>query len=105
MANIGKDGNQHDNISDDDAIAAYCLTLPGETLYLTPCLLQKKFRNRGNKDGAVRAFLQLEEEGMGKTLVVGGDQLKVKFCVQFSCVNPGKYDMHFVCMCACNFHA
>ena len=42
MANIGKDGNQHDNISDDDAIAAYCLTLPGETLYLTPPACCKK---------------------------------------------------------------
>ena len=74
MSNTGKDGDQHDNISDDDAIAAYCLTLPGETLYLTPLLAAKKFRNRGNKDGAVRAFLQLEEEGMGKTWVVGGSK-------------------------------
>jgi len=24
MSNTGKDGNQHDNISDDDAIAPYC---------------------------------------------------------------------------------
>ena len=31
----------------------------------------KKFRKRGNKDGAVWAFLQLEEESLGKTLVIG----------------------------------
>ena len=28
-------------------------------------------KNLGNKDGAVRAFLQLEEEGLGKTFVIG----------------------------------
>ena len=67
---IGK-GNGNDSVSEDDAVAAYCLTLPGQTLYLTPLLQAKKFRKRGNKGGAVRAFLQLEEEGLGKTLVIG----------------------------------
>ena len=60
--------------SEDDATAAFCLTLPGETLYLTPLLNGEKLRNRGNKDGAVRAFLQLEEEGLGRTLVIGGSK-------------------------------
>ena len=35
---------------------AFCLLLPGKTLYLPPLLYVKKFRNRGNKDGAVRAI-------------------------------------------------
>ncbi len=48
--------------------------LPGQTLYLTPLLTAKKFRNRGNKDGAIRAFVQLEEEGLGRTLVIGGSK-------------------------------
>lgn len=70
--NISVDAaDQSSSASDDDLTAAFCLTLPGETLYLTPLLNAKKFRNRGNKDGAVRAFLQLEEEGLGKTLVIG----------------------------------
>ena len=60
--------------SEDDATAAFCLTLPGETLYLTPLLNCNKFRNRDNKDGAVRAFVQLEEEGLGKTLIIGGSK-------------------------------
>ncbi len=30
--------------------------LPGKTLYLTHLLALKKFRKRGNKDGALRAF-------------------------------------------------
>lgn len=69
------DAGDHSNtISEDDTTAAFCLTLPGETLYLTPLLNGKKFRNRGNKDGAVRAFLQLEEEGLGKTVIIGGSK-------------------------------
>ena len=48
----------------DDAIAAYTLLLPGKTLYLSALLNAKKFRRRGNKDGAIRAFYQLEEEGL-----------------------------------------
>lgn len=56
----------------DDATAAFCLTLPGKKLHLTPLLAAKKFRARGNKEGALRAFYQLEEEGLGKVLIVGG---------------------------------
>ena len=58
--------------SADDATAGFCLTLPGKTLYLTPLLTAKKFRGRGNKEGALRAFYQLEEEHFGRVLVVGG---------------------------------
>ncbi len=60
-----------EGLCDDDATAAYCLHLPGKILYLSPLLAQKKFRKRGNKDGAVRAFYQLDAEGLGKVLEVG----------------------------------
>ena len=60
-----------ENLSDDDATAAFCLHLPGKILYLSPLLAQKKFRKRGNKDGAIRAFYQLETEGLGKVMEVG----------------------------------
>ena len=63
-----------DILGDDDATAVYCLQLPGKTLYLTPLLAQKKFRKRGNKEGAVRAMYQLEAEGLGKTIEVGGSK-------------------------------
>ena len=66
------DMDNEQDISDDNITAAYCLTLPGKVLYLSPLLSAKKFRNRGNKDGAVRAFLQLEEEGLGTTYIIGG---------------------------------
>ena len=55
----------------EDKAAAHCFTRPGKTLYLTPLLVQKKFRGYGNKDSAVRAFFKLEEEGLGKTFVIG----------------------------------
>lgn len=65
--------DEQDNC-EDHMTASYCLTLPGKVLYLTPLLSAKKFRNRGNKDGAVRAFMKLEEEGLGKTYVIGGSK-------------------------------
>jgi len=55
-------------ISQDTETAGYCLTLPGKTLYLTPLLAQKKLRKKRNKDGAVRVFYLLQEEGLRKVL-------------------------------------
>ena len=60
--------------SQDVDTAGFCLTLPGQTLYLTPLLALKKFRKRGNKDGAIRAFYRLQEEGLGKVLEIGGNK-------------------------------
>ena len=31
-------------------------------------------RCKGNKEGAVRAFMQLQEEGLGKTLDIAGSK-------------------------------
>lgn len=58
-------------LNDDAKNAAYCLLLPGCKLHLTPLLAAKKFRGRGNKDGALRALQLLEKEGLGKTYVFG----------------------------------
>ena len=62
--------------SPNDAVAGFCLTLPGKTLYLKALLAAKKFRNRGNKEGALAAFYQLEEEGLGTVLIVGDSASK-----------------------------
>ena len=43
----------------------YCLTLPGMKLNLTALLYAKKFRNHGYKTGALAAFNELEEAGLG----------------------------------------
>lgn len=56
----------------EGSTAAFCLSLPGKTLYLSHLLTQKKFRKRGNKDGALRAFYKLEDEGLGKVMEVAG---------------------------------
>ena len=65
----------------EESTAAYSLCLPGKTLFLKHLLTLKKYRNRGNKDGAVRAFYKLEEEGLGKVLEVAG--AKTSQCVRF----------------------
>ena len=68
----------------DDKTVAHCLTLPGKTLHLTPLLNQKKFRGYGNKEAAVRAFFKLEEEGLGKTLIIGPSRVNpVSINVQY----------------------
>ena len=59
----------------DDKTVAHCLTLPGKRLHLTPLLNQKKFRGYGNKEAAMRAFFKLEEEGLGKTLIIGSSRV------------------------------
>lgn len=60
--------------NEEDSTAGYCLTLPGRKLYLTPLLSMKKFRKRGNKDGAIAAFYQLEAEGLGKVVEILGSK-------------------------------
>jgi len=44
-------------MTDYNATAAFCLLLPGKTLYLSPLLYLKTFRKMGNKNGVVRAFI------------------------------------------------
>ena len=51
----------------DHSVAAYCL-LPGKTLHLSALLNAKRFRDKGNKEGAVRAFKLLQEAGLGKVI-------------------------------------
>lgn len=43
----------------------FSLLLPGKVLHLNALLLMRKFRDRGNKAGAVRGFEELEKYGLG----------------------------------------
>ena len=43
---------------------AFCLTLPGRILNITALNYAKKFRNRGNKGGALQVLERLED-GLG----------------------------------------
>ena len=54
--------------------ALFCLMLPGKRLHLKPLLAMKKFRNKGNKHGAVKAFYYLENEGLGKVIELSGSK-------------------------------
>lgn len=44
----------------------FCLTLPGVQLDVSVLLKEKKFRGKGNKDGALQAMRNLQEEGLGQ---------------------------------------
>ena len=59
---------------DETNTAAYCLLLPGKKLFLKALLDMKKFRKRGNKEGAVTAFYHLEEDGLGKVYEVSNSK-------------------------------
>ena len=52
-------------VSEDKQVASFCLTIPGKMLHISTLLAKKFFRNRGNKDGAVRAIKMLEKGGLG----------------------------------------
>lgn len=52
--------------TDDEGTAAFCLQIPGSTLDLTRLLNAKKFRSRGNKEGALKAMRLLAHEGLGE---------------------------------------
>ena len=71
LSDVGE--SEEDEITTDDATVAFTLTLPGKTHYLSKLLYLKKYRNRGNKDGAIRAFYRLEE-GFGRVFEVGGSK-------------------------------
>ena len=51
---------------DGHSAAAHSLRLPGKRLFLTPLLKAKKFRNYGNKQGALGAWKELQESGIGQ---------------------------------------
>lgn len=48
--------------------AAYSLLLPGKVLYLNALLAMKKFRDRGNKEGAVQGFYALQAADLGQVV-------------------------------------
>jgi len=45
--------------------AELSLTLPGNVLNMSALIHQKKFRNTGNKTGALKGWKMLENEGVG----------------------------------------
>lgn len=56
---------KNDAITEDKKVASFCLTIPGKVLHISTLLAKKFFRNKGNKDGAVKAIKMLEKAGLG----------------------------------------
>lgn len=48
--------------------ATYSLLLPGKVLNLSTLNTQRKFRDRGNKAGAIEAWKLLQQSGLGKMI-------------------------------------
>lgn len=49
----------------DHSVATHSLLLPGKVLHISALLVAKRFRDKGNKEGAVRAIKRLQEAGLG----------------------------------------
>ena len=56
--------------SEAEKNAAFSLLLPGKVLHLNALSHLRKFRDRGNKPGAVRGFEVLQEKGLGKIVSI-----------------------------------
>ena len=56
--------------SQSHAVAAYCLLLPGKVLHISALLTAKRFRDKGNKEGAVRAIRVLQSAGLGDVIEI-----------------------------------
>lgn len=60
----------NDSAQQDQTVAQYCLLLPGKTLHIGALLAAKRFRDRGNKEGAVKAIKLLQEAGLGTVIEI-----------------------------------
>lgn len=56
------------SVSQDRQMATFCLLLPGKMLYISALLASKRFRDKGNKEGVVKAIKMLEEAGIGRVI-------------------------------------
>ena len=75
---MGNEDNQ-----DSCSTPAHCLRLPGRKLNLTALLYAKRFRNHGYKKGALAAFRELEEAGLGvlEDKKTKSGIVRIHFCV------------------------
>lgn len=65
--------------ADTSTTPAYCLRLPGRRLNLTALLYAKRFRDHGYKTGALAAFNELEEAGLGRIEKIKAKSAVVSF--------------------------
>lgn len=67
--------------------ASFSLLLPGKVLYFNALNELRKFRGRGNKEGAKRAWQYLQEAGLGtfKTQKAARGTAQVILLIHFIC--------------------
>ena len=77
------------------------LLLPGKMLYLNALLAMRKFRNCGNKAGAVRGFEELQANGLGNLHLIkpqrGASMVSV-LCSSHSFVISLSVHLHCTCI-------
>ena len=61
---------------EEESMCHHTLLLPGRNLYLTPLLEKKKFRGKGNKEGALLAFRTLQEDHIGDIHTVPNSKVR-----------------------------
>ena len=71
-------------LSKSGSVAAYCLLLPGKVLNLSALLQAKKFRGKGNKEGAVAALEELHKAGLGKLISADSRRGASSVSIQFN---------------------
>ena len=62
-------------------------SLPGSVMDLTALLNNKKFRGHGNKEGATRVFLLLQQDKLGRLEARRGRNSKVSISMHFTSQN------------------
>lgn len=79
---------------EDDVVmrnAAFTILQPGKVLDLSMMLKNKKYQNRGQKDGAVNAMKRLEADGLGtlqkKDMHRGASAVSHVQHAQHTCIN------------------
>ena len=70
-----------------ESTASFCLSkLQGKRLDLGSLLASKKFRGRGDKEGALVAFRELEKAGMGRLITSGATSGASSVCMHTSTI-------------------
>ena len=75
--------SQIGHLAQDHAVAKYCLLLPGKVLHISS-LIAKRFQDKGNKDGGIRAIHTLQSAGLGEVIEVKpqrGTNVVSTYCV------------------------
>ena len=72
-----------------------CSFLPGKTLHLSALIVARKFRDRGNKQGALEAMKLLADSGLGELTFLNSARGTDKVIL----FTPAKYTLRDIIAC------